>query len=99
MTDLVISFHSFKKIRGQFNLTSILRFDGDDTLPLWTEALCGSSLNFELVGNVLSQVGDSVAGLSAVAAHLEGTCVTWRKQETVDRSTHFQNREKVKKVI
>lgn len=64
------------------DLTSILRLNGDDALPLWTEALCGSSLNFKLVGNILSQIWDGQTGLSTVSVHLEGAHVTWRKQET-----------------
>lgn len=65
-----------------FIFTSILRLYGDDTLPLRTEALCGSSLDFKLVGNVLSQVRDGQTGLGTVAVHLEGAHISWRKQET-----------------
>lgn len=63
-------------------LTSILRFNSDDALPLRTEALCGSSLDLKLVGHVLSQVGNGQTGFSAIAVHLEGTHITCRKQET-----------------
>lgn len=60
------------------NLTSVLRLDGDDALPLWTEALRGPSLNFELIGNVLRQVWDGQTGLSTVSVHLEGAHVAWK---------------------
>lgn len=66
---------------GRIHLTSILRLDGDDALPLGAEALRGSSLDFKLVGNILGQVWDGQTGLGAVAIHLEGTHVSWRKDK------------------
>lgn len=62
-------------------LTCVLRLDGDDALPLGSEALGGPGLDLELVGDVLSEVLDRQASLGAVAAHLEGAQVTWREQE------------------
>lgn len=67
-------------------LTSILGLDGDDPLPLGTEALRRPGLDLELVRDVLSQVRDHQAGLCAVAAHLEGAPVTWGRQEVRRRS-------------
>lgn len=55
----------------EVQLTSVLRLDGDDALPLWTEALRGPSLDFKFVGNILAQVWDGQAGLRTVAVHLE----------------------------
>lgn len=63
------------------DLTCILRLDCDDTLPLRTEALRGSSLNLELIRNVLSQVGNSQTGLRAIAIYLERALNTWGKQQ------------------
>lgn len=65
---------------GRIGLTSILRLNGDDALPLRTEALRGSSLNFELVGDVLSQVWDGKTGFSGVPIHLKGPYVSWRNK-------------------
>lgn len=79
-----------KNVFSRIHLTSILRLDGDDALPLRTKTLCGSSLNFKLVGNILSQVWDSQTGLSTVAVHLEGTHITWRKHKR--KNTFSQQR-------
>lgn len=78
----LLFFIVIKSVVSRIHLTSILRLNGDDSLPLGTEALRGSSLNFKLVGNVLGQVWDGQTGLSTVAVHLEGTHVSWRKQQT-----------------
>lgn len=52
-------------------LTSILRLNCNDPLPLWTEALCSSSLDLKLVGDILNQVWDGQTHLCTVAIHLE----------------------------
>lgn len=81
------SFIHMESFVSRIHLTSILRLNGDDALPLRTEALRGPSLYFKLVGNVLSQVGDSQTGLGTVAVHLEGAHVSCRSQKI----THFHN--------
>lgn len=53
-------------------LTSILRLDGNDPLPLRTKALGGPGLDFELVGDILDQVWDGQTRLRTIAMHLEG---------------------------
>lgn len=53
-------------------LTSILRFNGNDPLPLWTKALCSPGLDLKLVGDILNQVWDGQTRLSTVTIHLEG---------------------------
>lgn len=53
-------------------LTSILRLNGNDPLPLWTEALCSFGLDLKLVGDILNQVWDGQTRLCTVAIYLEG---------------------------
>lgn len=52
-------------------LTSILRLNSNDPLPLWTEALCSSSLDLKLVGDILNQIWDGQTHLCTVTIHLE----------------------------
>lgn len=52
-------------------LTSILRLNSNDSLPLWTEALCSSSLDLKLVGDILNQVWNGQTHLCTVTIHLE----------------------------
>lgn len=79
--------------RGR-RLTSVLRLDGDDPLPLGAEAPRGLSLHFKLVGNVLGQVWDGQAGLGAVAAHLEGARVSWNRGGVEVRNAGRETQER-----
>lgn len=65
--DLLIKF---KKKEKKESSTSILRLYGDDTLSLWSKALRGLSLHFELVWDILSQVGHCQGGFWVVPLHI-----------------------------
>lgn len=51
--------------------TSILRFDGDDAFSLWPKALGGLGLHFELVWDILTQVGHSQGSFRIVSFDID----------------------------
>lgn len=61
------SFHS----TGTKNCTSVLRFNGDEAFSLWPEALGGVGLHFELVWDILTQVGHSQGGFQIVSFDID----------------------------
>lgn len=56
----------------RIGLTSILRLNGNDPLPLRTKALGSPGLDLELIGDIFDQVWDDQTHLCTVAIHLEG---------------------------
>lgn len=57
---------------SRMGLTSVLRLNGNDPLPLRTKALGSPGLDLEFVRDILEQVWDGQTRLCTVAIHLEG---------------------------